>query len=87
MQQTAIVDPVHGNNLTGQFGDLGKPFQTIQAAINAVPSVAIGNSAGSRTVWVILVSPGTYDEDLSVEGLLRGLPSPGVAIPALDETA
>jgi Protein of unknown function (DUF2442) len=27
------------------------------------------------------------DEDLSVEGLLRGLPAPGVAIPTLDETA
>lgn len=67
MQQTAIVDPPHGNDLTGAFGDLSLPFQTIQAAINAVPTPAIGDSAGSRTVWVILVSPGTYDEDLLVD--------------------
>jgi hypothetical protein len=67
MQQTAIVDPPHGNDLTGEFGDLSKPFETIQAAINAVPTPAIGDSAGSRTVWVILVSPGTYDEDLVVD--------------------
>lgn len=67
MQQTAIVDPANGNDLTGAFGDLSLSFQTIQAAINAVPTPAIGDSAGSRTVWVILVSPGTYDEDLLVD--------------------
>lgn len=67
MQQTAIVDPPNGNDATGEFGDLGKPFQTIQAAVNAVPTPAIGDSAGSRTVWVVLVSPGTYDEDLSID--------------------
>ena len=67
MQQTTIVDPVHGDDATGEFGDLGKPFLTIQAAIDAVPTPAIGDSAATRTVWVILVSPGTYDEDLNVD--------------------
>ncbi len=45
-----------------------------------------------RAVWKIAgggfgIHWPEIDEDLSVEGLLRGLPSPGVAIPALDETA
>ena len=67
MQQTSVVDPVHGDDTTGEFGDLSKPFLTIQAAIDAVPTPAIGDGAASRTVWTILVSPGTYDEDLSVD--------------------
>lgn len=66
-QRAAIVDKTNGNDATGTFGDLGKPFQTIQAAINAVPAVAIGDSAGSRTVFVIIIAPADYDEDLSVD--------------------
>lgn len=67
MQQTTIVDPVNGDDTTGAFGNLSRPFQTIQAAIDAVPTPAIGDSVGSRTVWTILISPGTYDEELSVD--------------------
>jgi hypothetical protein len=64
-QQTAIVDPAFGNNATGTFGDLSKPFLTIQGALNAVPAPV--DAATARTVWTILVSPGTYDEDLAVD--------------------
>ncbi|MGH8898205.1 MAG: hypothetical protein ACRDZ4_14590 [Egibacteraceae bacterium] len=66
-RNTAIVDPDDGNDATGTFGDLGKPFKTIQAAISAVPTPAIGDSAASRNVWTILVSPADYDEDLAVD--------------------
>ncbi|HMA45840.1 MAG TPA: hypothetical protein VKP11_01300, partial [Frankiaceae bacterium] len=64
-QQTAIVDPARGNDATGKFGDLALSFKTIQAAINAVPTPV--DAATARTIWTILVSPGTYDEDLAVD--------------------
>ncbi len=64
-QQTAIVDPALGNDGTGAFGNLGLPFKTIQAAISAVPTPSDAPTA--RTSWTILVSPGTYDEDLAVD--------------------
>lgn len=64
-QWTAIVDPALGNDATGQFGNLGLAFRTIQAALNAIPTPLDGASA--RTAWTIIVSPGTYDEDLTVD--------------------
>jgi hypothetical protein len=66
-QQTAIVDPAQGNDATGAFGDLSLPYATIQGALDDVPTPAIGDGAASRTVWTIIVSPGTYDEDLDVD--------------------
>lgn len=66
-QQVTIVDPPHGNDATGAFGNLALPFATIQAAINAVPTPAIGDSVASRTVWTIIIAPGTYDEELAVD--------------------
>ena len=64
-QWTAIVDPALGNDASGQFGNLGLAFRTIQAALNAIPTPVDGASA--RTAWTIIVSPGTYDEDLTVD--------------------
>jgi len=66
-QQTAIVTP-SGNDATGQFGDLAKPFQTIQAAIDAVPS-----TTDPPTSWTILIAPGQYDEDLAIDATNRHL--------------
>lgn len=63
-QYTALVDPALGNDATGAFGDLGLPFQTIQAACNAVPEAT--NSAEIRRVYVILIASGSYDEDLTI---------------------
>jgi hypothetical protein len=64
-QWTAIVDPALGNDATGTFGDLGLAYATIQAAISAVPAPV--DAATARRVWTILVSPGTYDENLAVD--------------------
>jgi hypothetical protein len=59
--RTAFVDPVLGNNATGAFG--GLPFQTIQAAINAVPAAV---SAATAHPWTIVVAPTSYDESLAI---------------------
>jgi hypothetical protein len=64
--RVAFVDGTIGNDMTGAFGTM-RPFQTIQAAINAVPTPAIGDNAASRQVFVIVIAPGTYDEDLAVD--------------------
>lgn len=64
VQWTAVVDPVFGNDGTGTFGNLELPFQTIQAALNAIPAPV--DAATARTSYTIIVSPGTYDEDLTV---------------------
>jgi hypothetical protein len=64
-QWTALVDPALGNDVTGTFGNLSLPFATIQAAISAVPAPI--DAATAQTAWTILVSPGTYDEDLAVD--------------------
>ena len=66
-KNTALVDPVNGNDATGAFGDLSKPFKTIQAACSAVPTPAIGDNAASRNVWTIIVTPADYDEDLNID--------------------
>ncbi|MGI0149769.1 MAG: hypothetical protein ACREDF_09605 [Thermoplasmata archaeon] len=66
-RNTAIVDPDNGNDATGAFGDLTLPFQTIQAALDAIPTPAIGDGAASRNVWTIIVAPNDYDENLSVD--------------------
>jgi hypothetical protein len=64
-QWTAIVDPALGNDATGTFGNLERPYATIQGALSDIPIPA--DAAGARTVWTVLVSPGTYDEDLAVD--------------------
>jgi hypothetical protein len=66
-RNTCLVDPVSGSDVTGTFGNLALPFLTIQAAISAVPTPAIGDSAASRNVFVIIIAPNDYDEDLAVD--------------------
>jgi len=64
VQYTALVDPVFGNDATGTFGNLGLPYKTIQAAIDDVPNGTTPSDL--RRVFVILISSGTYDEDLTI---------------------
>ena len=58
------VDGVLGNDATGEIGT-SKPFQTIQAFIDAVPPG--DDAAGARNVYVAQISPGSYDEDLAID--------------------
>lgn len=64
-EHVAIVDPVLGNDAAGQFGNLARAFKTIQAALDQIPSPT--NAPTARAVWTVIVSPATYDEDLSVD--------------------
>ena len=50
---SAWVDPVNGNDRSGQLGNPLAPFRTIQAALNAVPT--------NSTVYA---AAGTYTEDV-----------------------
>lgn len=68
-QYTAIVDPVFGVDASGTFGDLSKPYKTIQAAVDDVPEAT--DAAEIRRVYVVLISSGTYDEDLVIAGTRR----------------
>lgn len=63
-QYTALVDPVFGVDATGTIGNLSLPYKTIQAAIDDVPEAT--TSAEIRRVFVILISSGSYDEDLTI---------------------
>lgn len=55
---------VWGAGPAGGDGSMGDPFNTIQAACNAVP-------AGSRAV--VMLASGTYDEDLAITGTDRDI--------------
>lgn len=68
VQQASLVTP-EGNDATGTVGNLGKPFKTIQAACNVIPQG--DDSTTVRTSWLILVAPGTYDEDVVINGTRR----------------
>lgn len=58
--ENVLVVAKNGSDVTGN-GALGKPFATIQAAIN----FATANIAASEKV-AILVAPGTYGENLTI---------------------
>lgn len=49
----------------GGDGSCEKPFNKIQDAINIIPEGI--DSATIRRVYVILIAPGSYDEDLSID--------------------
>jgi len=46
-------------------GSAGNPFNTIQAAINTIPEAT--DSVTVRRVYVVLIAPGSYDEDLNID--------------------
>jgi hypothetical protein len=47
-------------------GSIGAPYATIQAAINAIPPA--NTAIETRRSWVVLIAPGSYDEDLTING-------------------
>jgi len=55
------VDPSYSGGSSD--GSIAAPYTTIQAAIDAVVAVAQNGEW-----WGILIAPGDYDEDLSIEG-------------------
>jgi pectin methylesterase-like acyl-CoA thioesterase len=57
---TLYVDGANGND--SNDGSQGRPFKTIQAAVNAVPPVLAGYEA------VISIAGGTYTEKLRISG-------------------
>lgn len=71
---TTFVDPVYGNNSTGSFTlnfNSATPFLTIQGALNKIPTTDTTtpipvNASSIRKNYVIFISPGQYDESLTV---------------------
>ena len=62
---------VCGQAPPGGDGKFCTPFNTIQAAINSIP--AGSTPATARATWVVLIAPGTYDEDLNINGSERNI--------------
>lgn len=52
-----------GNDTTGD-GTEGKPYLTIQKALNSIPHIAKGNKA------IVMVDDGTYNENLNIKGVI-----------------
>jgi len=69
------VDP-NGSDITGN-GSILKPYQTIQFALDQIPAAT--TAAQSKQVFLIIISPADYDEDLSIDitGKRVILTSPG----------
>lgn len=58
------IQLITGGDATGSQVVIGT-YPTIQAAINAVPPGT--NSTNVRKVYTVLIPPGTYDEDLTID--------------------
>ncbi len=58
------IQLITGSDATGA-GELIGTYATIQAALNAIPNGT--NSTDVRKVYIVLIPPGTYDEDLTVD--------------------
>lgn len=56
------VDSVFGNDNTGELQNNIHPFKSIQAAINKI------NQPVTGTRWMVLISPGFYDESVTLPG-------------------
>jgi hypothetical protein len=69
------VDP-NGDNAFGD-GSIINPYQTIQFALDQIPAAT--TAAQSKQVFLVIVSPADYDEDLSIDiaGKRIILTSPG----------
>ena len=46
-------------------GSIANPYTTIQSAIDIIPTAT--NSAESKSVWNVVISPDTYDEALTID--------------------
>jgi hypothetical protein len=60
-----FVDGGTSVGVTEQEGSLLAPFSTIQAALDVIPTAT--NAAESRRVFGVVITPGDYDEDLSLD--------------------
>ena len=58
------IQLIAGGDATGSPVVIGQ-YPTIQSAINAIPAGT--NSTTIRTVYTVLIPPGTYDEDLAID--------------------
>ena len=63
-RNVGYVDPVNGDDATGEIGTV-QAFRTIQAFLDAVP--AGNDSVSARNVFTAIISPGDYDEDLTID--------------------
>jgi len=59
VRKTVWISSVYGDDLTGLVENSNKPFQTIEAAMNAVHSTYTGD-------WYINIDPGTYNETTEI---------------------
>ena len=62
LTRTLFVDA--GSTATSPDGSIGRPFPTISGALAVIPIAT--DLASSRTVWVLMIVTGTYDEDLTI---------------------
>ncbi len=67
LTRVSFVDA--GSTSVAPDGSLDNPFQSIQAAVDAVPTPA--TDVASTEDWVILIAPGDYDEDVTIAGFVR----------------
>lgn len=63
-RNVGFVDLTHGNDHSAAIGTL-RAFKTIQAFVEAVP--AGDDSTLARNVYTAIISPGDYDEDLTID--------------------
>jgi hypothetical protein len=63
-RNVGLIDLGKGNDATGEIGT-GKAFKTIQAFIDAVPPG--DDSTSARNIFIGMISPGDYDEDLAID--------------------
>lgn len=71
-QDTPVINEVLFVDLTwvgvGSDGSIDKPYTTIQAAIDVIPTPPLGVALPtSRTVYSVIIAPGDYDEDLTID--------------------
>lgn len=60
---------VNASASPGGMGGPADPFKSIQTAINSI--LAGSSSTSIRKVYVVIISPGTYDEDVTINGSRR----------------
>lgn len=63
-RNVGYVDLINGDDATAAIGTT-QAFRTIQAFLDAVP--AGNDSASARNVFTAIISPGDYDEDLTID--------------------
>ncbi len=68
VNKTVFVDVKYGDDLTGKVEDMDKPFQTIQAAIDAavaapISSLALIQPRAEPVNWTVYIRPGLYTDN------------------------